>query len=312
MTSPQRLSVKFFARPDPGTDIDLEPFIPLFHQFIQNASVEGLLIDVADYAHVPDGPGVMLIGHEVDYGFDLRDGRPGLLVTRKRCEGAGIPELVEDALRKALGAVVAIEANGSAGVRFGTDRVALYVTDQLRTPNDAAGFDALKGEVLPIAEKLFGAGAVEVARCHADDRRRALALELLAPSAADAETLLGRLGGPAPPVPKQTVEQGDWNISVEDLAGLRADGAAFVLIDVREPHEYETCNLGGRLIPLGTIPEGASDLEKDAHVIVHCKTGDRSAKATAALRKAGFSNVWNLRGGILAWSDRIDPSVPKY
>lgn len=311
MTSPQRLSVKLFASPDPGPDAHLEPFIPLFHRLIQNASVEGLLIDVADYAHVPDGPGVILIGHEVDYGFDLREGRAGLLVTRKRCEGAAIAELIEDVLRKALGAVVAIEADGGAAVRFGTDRVELHVADQLRMPNDEAGFEALRKEALPVAEKLFGAGTIEVVRRHEGDPRRALALELVAPSAADAETLLGRLGGPAPPAPKKQVKQSNWDISVEELARLRAEGADFVLVDVREPPEYEAGNLGGQLIPLAAIPDAAAHVGKDAHVIVHCQTGGRGARAAAALREAGFTNVWNVEGGLQAWSDRIDPTVPR-
>jgi hypothetical protein len=81
----QRIAVKFFVEPDPRATVDLEPFIAMFHRFIQQGSVEGLLIDVADYAHVIEGPGVILIGHDVDYGIDTTGGRAGLLVTRKRC-----------------------------------------------------------------------------------------------------------------------------------------------------------------------------------------------------------------------------------
>lgn len=312
MPSPHRLSVKFFASPDPGPAADLAPFIPLFHRFIQNASVEGVLIDVADYAHVPNGPGVILIGHEVDYGFDLRDGRAGLLVTRKSRGDTGVAELAEQALRMALGALVAIEADGRAGVSFATDKVELHVTDRLHTPNDEASFEALKGEMLGLGETLFGAGAVELVRIHADDARRGLALEFVAPNAPDAKTLLDRLGGPAPVVPKRPVQQSEWDISVEELARMRNDGEDFVLVDVREQHEYETCNLGGKLIPLGTIEEGMKQLDKSAHIVVHCKVGPRGAKATLALREAGFENAWNVEGGIHAWSDRIDPKVPKY
>jgi hypothetical protein len=65
---PHRIAIKFFVESDPRAAVDLEPFIPMFHRFVQQGSVEGLLVDVADYAHVRDGPGVILIGHDVDYG----------------------------------------------------------------------------------------------------------------------------------------------------------------------------------------------------------------------------------------------------
>ena len=68
--NPLRIAIKLFVAPDPTVPVDLEPFTPLFHEFIQKASVPGLLIDVADYAHVPNGPGIILIGNEVDYGID--------------------------------------------------------------------------------------------------------------------------------------------------------------------------------------------------------------------------------------------------
>ncbi len=81
--NPKRIAVKFFTD-EPGAPVALEPFIPLFHRFIQQATVPGLLIDVANYIHVPNGPGVVLVGHEVDYGIDAVGGRTGLLTVRKR------------------------------------------------------------------------------------------------------------------------------------------------------------------------------------------------------------------------------------
>jgi rhodanese-related sulfurtransferase len=311
MTSPQRLSVKFFASPNPGSGTDLGAFIPLFHKFIQNGSVEGTLIDVADYAHVPEGPGVILIGHEVDYGLDLRDGRTGLLVTRKHCGGHSVDELTEQALRMALGALVAIEADGSSGLSFATDKVELHVTDRLLAPNDPESFSAAEQAARPVGEKVFGDG-VKLARIHEGDPRRGLALEFVAPNAGDAKALLDRLGGAAPAAEKRPMQQSEWEISVEELARMRSEGEDFVLVDVREQKEFDTCNLGGLLIPLGTIDGGMNQLDKSAHVVVHCKTGGRSAMATKKLRDAGFENAWNVGGGILAWSDRVDPSVQKY
>jgi adenylyltransferase/sulfurtransferase len=106
--------------------------------------------------------------------------------------------------------------------------------------------------------------------------------------------------------------QSEWDIAVEELARLRNEGADFVLVDVREPHEYEICNLGGELIPLKSLPARIVELDPVDHVVVYCRSGARSAKAVEILRAAGFGNVWNVQGGILAWIDRIDPSLTRY
>jgi adenylyltransferase/sulfurtransferase len=110
----------------------------------------------------------------------------------------------------------------------------------------------------------------------------------------------------------QMVKQSDWDISVADLKKLRDQKAAFTLVDVREPHEFDICNLGGKLMPLGELAKHLDSLNKDDHIVVHCRSGGRSARAVNAMRNGGFKNVWNVQGGILAWADQIDPSVPKY
>jgi len=107
-------------------------------------------------------------------------------------------------------------------------------------------------------------------------------------------------------------KQSDWDISVADLKKLKDDGAEFELIDVREPHEYDICEIGGKLIPLGTLNQHLDEFDKDGRIVVHCRSGGRSSKAVNAMRQAGFNNVWNLNGGILRWADEIDTSVPKY
>jgi adenylyltransferase/sulfurtransferase len=87
----------------------------------------------------------------------------------------------------------------------------------------------------------------------------------------------------------------------------------FVLIDVREPHEYQICRIpGSKLIPLGEVPKRMNELDSADDIVVHCKSGMRSAKAVGLLMKSGFRKIHNLKGGILAWSDQVDPSVPKY
>jgi adenylyltransferase/sulfurtransferase len=102
-------------------------------------------------------------------------------------------------------------------------------------------------------------------------------------------------------------------ITVRELAELRENEIDFQLIDVRELKEFEFANLGGDLIPLGEIPDNVDKIDREKLVVVHCRSGKRSGDAIMYLiENHGFTNLKNLKGGILAWSDEIDPSVPKY
>ena len=89
-------------------------------------------------------------------------------------------------------------------------------------------------------------------------------------------------------------------------------GDEIFILDVREPHEYQICNLNGYLIPVGDIQKRVGELDPNREIVAHCKMGGRSAKAVNFLRRAGFTKVYNLTGGILAWADRVDPKMPKY
>lgn len=101
--------------------------------------------------------------------------------------------------------------------------------------------------------------------------------------------------------------------TVSELKTWKDSGHEFQLIDVREPHEYEIGNLGGELIPLGTIVTDADKIRKDVPVIIHCRSGARSAAAINELEKRfNFENLYNLKGGILAYSSEIDPTIPSY
>ncbi len=101
-------------------------------------------------------------------------------------------------------------------------------------------------------------------------------------------------------------------MQVEELKRRLDAGDDIFVLDVREPHEYQICNLGGYLIPLNDLPKRVSELDSSREIVAHCKMGGRSAKAVEFLRQAGFKKVHNLTGGINAWSDRVDPKVPKY
>ncbi len=89
-------------------------------------------------------------------------------------------------------------------------------------------------------------------------------------------------------------------------------GDDLFILDVREPHEYQITNLQGHLIPLGELPRRIHELDSSREIIAYCRSGRRSAEAVDFLRKSGFRNILNLKGGILAWSDEVDSSIPKY
>ena len=103
-------------------------------------------------------------------------------------------------------------------------------------------------------------------------------------------------------------------ITVKELKQMMDDGVDFQLIDVREPHEYEFANINGELIPLNTIPQNLDKVARDQPVIMHCRSGGRSGQAIQLLQSIdpGLTNLHNLKGGILAWADEIDNSIPKY
>ena len=99
----------------------------------------------------------------------------------------------------------------------------------------------------------------------------------------------------------------------KELKTVLDDGGTPVILDVREPHEYDICRLPGSiLIPLGQLGQRLDELNSDDEIVVHCKLGGRSAKAVEQMQQAGFTNVKNLTGGIDRWSQEVDPSVPRY
>jgi adenylyltransferase/sulfurtransferase len=101
-------------------------------------------------------------------------------------------------------------------------------------------------------------------------------------------------------------------ITPTDLKARLDKGDDLYILDVREPHEYKICNLNGHLIPLGELPSRVSELDSAREIVAHCRSGVRSGKAVEFLQQAGFRKIWNLKGGILAWADDVDPSMPKY
>jgi rhodanese-related sulfurtransferase len=272
---------------------------------MQQGLVEGLLIDVADYQHVPQGPGILLVGHDVDYGVD----ETGFVAIRKRQDGVSAADQFRDALRMALGALRVLENDGGLAASFDPGQLRVAVMDRLYAPNTDEGAAAVEAELAPVLAELFG--DAKVTRVEADDPRAPVTLELSVPGL-DVDAVLAKLPTGAELRIPYAAPQSDWDITAEQLKELRESGSDLRLIDVREQGEFDTVNLAGELIPLGTIEAKIPELAKDAHIVVHCKAGGRGAEAVKQLRKAGFENAWNLRGGILAWIDRIDSSLPRY
>jgi sulfur-carrier protein adenylyltransferase/sulfurtransferase len=101
-------------------------------------------------------------------------------------------------------------------------------------------------------------------------------------------------------------------VTVAELKKLRDSNADFQLIDVREEHELEICEIGGEHIPMGDVMDNLDKISKNKQVIVHCRSGARSGAICQALETQGYNNVYNLKGGIIAWANEIDPSLTKY
>jgi molybdopterin/thiamine biosynthesis adenylyltransferase/rhodanese-related sulfurtransferase/molybdopterin converting factor small subunit len=113
------------------------------------------------------------------------------------------------------------------------------------------------------------------------------------------------------PAPAPGAREGE--ISPMEVKAKLDRGDHFLLLDVREPHEYQIARIPhSKLIPLGELPKRINELDSAVEIVAHCKSGVRSGKACDFLRQAGFKKVKNMTGGILAWSDKVDPSVPKY
>ena len=103
------------------------------------------------------------------------------------------------------------------------------------------------------------------------------------------------------------------SITVQELHSMRESGADFQLVDVREPYENEICTLDGILIPMSEVPDNVSQIEKDKQVVIHCRSGKRSATIIQYLEENhGYTNLFNLEGGILAWAAEVDSTMESY
>jgi molybdopterin/thiamine biosynthesis adenylyltransferase/rhodanese-related sulfurtransferase len=119
--------------------------------------------------------------------------------------------------------------------------------------------------------------------------------------------------GIVPETPQEAnLKNGIPQITVKELKRRIDAGEDVQLIDVREPYEYQIAQIGGKLIPQNDVPQRLGEIDRDREVVVHCKSGGRSQRIAEFLKQSGYPRVANVAGGILAWSDEIDPKVPKY
>lgn len=192
--TPQRLSIKIYF--SDGGAIDPPRIVPLFHAWIRDRTLEGVLVDVADYKHVHEGPATVLIGHEADYAVDLSEGRPGLTITRKRPRPAGFGEDVRGSLRRLLLAARALrrKPDPHPSVDFRTDDLRIEALDRLRFSNTPENAASLGREAEAALREVYAGAGLRISSGESD-ARQPLTLRVSAPGAPDLDRLLERLGG---------------------------------------------------------------------------------------------------------------------
>ena len=183
----KRVQVKVYA----VGAVPTERLIPVFHRWIREKVLDELAIDVADYGHVHEGPGVVLIGHSFDYFYEESEGRPGLVYARKR-DAPAPAERLADTVRRALAGARRLEEDPAlSGLTFRADELLVRVPDRLAAPPDDGGFAALESELDVLGKTLFP-GGVAVAR--EGTPRDPLSARVKGSGVASVKDLLARLG----------------------------------------------------------------------------------------------------------------------
>ena len=193
-----KVDLKLFLQ-EPA-EVEMEDFIPVFHDWIQHQRLDELLIDVVDYRHVHDGPGVMLIAHDAHYAMDMADGRIGLLYSRRRethpARNAiqSVTERLQSVLQCALAACQRLETEPAlqGRLKFRGDELLLRINDRLVSPT-LASFDDLQTHLQPVLAQLYPDHQVEVQSCGGSDSRLAVVIKV--DEDAGVATLCSRLDG---------------------------------------------------------------------------------------------------------------------
>lgn len=187
---PNRLGVKFNLKREPA--IDAADIVPIFQRWIQDHSIEGMLIDVIDYKHVPEGPGVILIADEGDYAYDFSDGQIGLHYIRKRHLPEDLHGALHLAFRLLLKAALCLEKEAPGDIEFDFSSARISFMDRQRYRNEPARFADLQSELTPLLADIYGCDVV-IKRAY-DDPRLIFAVRVLAnKGSVDGDELLARL-----------------------------------------------------------------------------------------------------------------------
>jgi hypothetical protein len=168
----QRICVKLYA-PDPG--VGDQAFIPIFHQWIRDRTIGNLvLFDVADYAHVPESPGVVLVTHEASFSLDRSDGLFGLLAQRRVNGSEGAADMIATTLQQVLQVAAKLEEDPRLGgkLEFDRSRIMVEANDRLRAPNTDEGYRALEPVVSTAIKAVFSDSTLRVTRVNNDPRDR--------------------------------------------------------------------------------------------------------------------------------------------
>ena len=193
----QKLQLKIYVSKDSARSVELETFIPVFHRWIKDGVLPELMIDVANYIHVPDGPSVVLIGHGSDYFVDQGEGRLGLLHNRKRAgpDQSIADQRITDLARRTLHAAWLLENEPAlAGkLRFSTGEILFRINDRLLAPNSDVTFASLRPELEGLGRRIFAA-PFELTR--AGGPKDLFAVRMTSPKLDPLATLLERMGGP--------------------------------------------------------------------------------------------------------------------
>lgn len=167
----QHVNVKLMI--DHSAPVDLEPLIPVFHSWIQDRVCEEILIDVADYRHVPAGPGIVLVGHEANYSVDNTDGRLGVRYNRKAPLEGSPQDRLEQAARAAILACQRLENDSrlEGKIRFGGRQWELFINDRMIAPSDEASRQAIDPEFRALFQRLFSDKPYSLEYKQGDPRR---------------------------------------------------------------------------------------------------------------------------------------------
>ena len=185
-----KLAVKFFVKDSP--ELPADAFVPVFHSWIQNDLVQGhLLVDVADYQLVHEGPGTVLVAHEGNFSTDRAGGRLGLQYNRKQPLAGTFADKLAAVFVTVLEGCVRLEEDARlAGLRFGGDELILRINDRLAVPNTKATFDSIRGDVESFLTELYAGEAVEL--LHEPHAEKLFEVRIKSPRAVSAATLLER------------------------------------------------------------------------------------------------------------------------